>query len=63
MESTYNDAGGFQSTLLNRSGDILFVLDQIAEMGKSGSNSFLAGIVDATNTGLIGYSMGGVRSA
>jgi predicted dienelactone hydrolase len=59
MESTYNDAGGFQSTLLNRSGDILFVLDQIAQMGKSGSNSFLAGIVDATNTGLIGYSMGG----
>jgi predicted dienelactone hydrolase len=59
MESTYNDAGGFQSTLLNRPGDILFVLDQIAEMGKSGSNNFLSGLVDATNTGLIGYSMGG----
>ena len=59
MESTYNDAGGFQSTLLNRSSDILFVLDQVAEMGKSGSMNFLSGLVDASNTGLIGYSMGG----
>ena len=59
MESTYNDAGGFQSTLLNRSSDILFVLDQIAGMGKPGSHNFLSGLVDADNTGLIGYSMGG----
>jgi len=59
MESTYQDAAGFQSTLLNRSRDILFVLDQIFEMGKSGSPGFLSGLVDANNTGLIGYSMGG----
>jgi predicted dienelactone hydrolase len=59
MESTYQDAGGFQSTLLNRSRDILFVLEQIAEMGKAGSGSFLSGLVDANNTALIGYSMGG----
>jgi predicted dienelactone hydrolase len=59
MESTYNDAGGFQSTLLNRSSDILFVLDQVAEMTKPGNNYFLSGLVDASNTGLIGYSMGG----
>ena len=59
QESTYQDAGGFQSTLLNRSRDILFVLDQIAEMGKTGSKSFLSGLVDASSTGLIGYSMGG----
>jgi predicted dienelactone hydrolase len=59
MESTYNDAGGFQSTLLYRSRDILFVLGQVAELGKAGSNSFLSGVVDAGNTGLIGYSMGG----
>jgi predicted dienelactone hydrolase len=58
-ESTYQDAGGFQSTLLNRSKDILFVLDQIASMGKAGSGSFLTGLVDAENTGLVGYSMGG----
>jgi len=59
MESTYNDAGGFQSTLLNRSRDILFVLNQISELSKPGSNSFLTGLVDVNNTALIGYSMGG----
>jgi predicted dienelactone hydrolase len=59
MESTYNDAGGFQSTLLHRSRDILFVLNQIAELSKPGSNNFLVGLVDANNTALIGYSMGG----
>jgi len=59
MESTYQDAAGFQSTLLNRSRDILFVLDQVAEMAKEGSKNFLSGIVDTENTGLIGYSMGG----
>jgi predicted dienelactone hydrolase len=59
MESTYQDAAGFQSTLLNRSRDILFVLSQAAEMSGKGSSSFLSGIADAGNTGLIGYSMGG----
>jgi predicted dienelactone hydrolase len=59
LESTYRDAGGFQSTLLNRSRDILFVLEQVAEMGKPGSPGFLSGLVDAENTGIIGYSMGG----
>jgi dienelactone hydrolase len=59
MESTYQDAGGFHSTLLNRSRDILFVLDKVAEMGEQGGTGFLSGIVDSENTGLIGYSMGG----
>jgi predicted dienelactone hydrolase len=59
MESTYTDAGGFQSTLLNRSRDILYVLDQMAELSKPGGSSFLAGLADAENTGLVGYSMGG----
>lgn len=58
-ESTFSDAGGFHSTLLNRSKDILFVLDQAAGMGAKGSDSFLAGVVDADHTALIGYSMGG----
>lgn len=58
-ESTYSDRGGFQSTLLNRAKDILFVLNQIADMGKADSKSFLAGMPDADNTALIGYSMGG----
>jgi predicted dienelactone hydrolase len=59
MESTYKDPGGFQSTLLNRSRDILFVLSQIAELSSPGSKNFLAGLADVNNTALIGYSMGG----
>ena len=58
-ESTYSDRGGFQSTLLNRAKDILFILNQVADMGKAGSKSFLSGMADADNTALIGYSMGG----
>ena len=58
-ESTHSDTKGFQSTLLNRSKDILFVLNEIAEAGKAGSGSFLSGLADAGNTALIGYSMGG----
>lgn len=56
-ESTFRDAAGFPSTLLNRSKDVLFVLNQMAEVGKS--NEFLKGIIDSDNTALIGYSMGG----
>lgn len=58
-ESTFLDAEGFPSTLLNRAKDDLFVLDQMEELGKKGSGSFLSEIVDAQNTALIGYSMGG----
>ena len=58
-ESTHNDQQGFASTLLNRSKDILFILDQMAAEAKSTTNNFLAGLVDANNTALIGYSMGG----
>ncbi|MDP4286204.1 MAG: dienelactone hydrolase [Bacteroidota bacterium] len=58
-ESTHSDTKGFQSTLLNRAKDILFVLNQIGISGKSNSGDFLAGLVDADNTALIGYSMGG----
>ena len=58
-ESTHSDTKGFQSTLLNRSKDILFVLNQIGISGQSISGNFLAGLVNADNTALIGYSMGG----
>jgi predicted dienelactone hydrolase len=58
-ESTHADQAGFASTLLNRPADILFVLNQVAALGKAGSQNFLSGLVDADNTGLIGYSMGG----
>ena len=57
-ESTFRDAAGFNSTLLNRSLDILFVLNEIAKLSDN-SSSFLYGIVNADLTALIGYSMGG----
>lgn len=58
-ESTYRDAAHFKSTLLNRPKDILFVLDEIAQLGRSDSEHFLSGIVDAESTAIMGYSMGG----
>jgi len=61
-DSTSIDQKAFSSTLLNRPLDILFTLDKIAEMGREDSDSFLAGMVDADHTALIGYSMGGYGS-
>jgi len=58
-ESTYDNAQAFASTLYNRPLDQLFVLQSIAELGAPTSRSFLAGRVDASRSGLIGYSMGG----
>ena len=58
-ESTYQDLGGFASTLLNRSLDDLFVLNEMARLSAKTANSFLSGLVDTDNTALIGYSMGG----
>ena len=57
-ESTRADKAGFASTLLNRRLDDLFVLDSVAAWSKPGSGNVLAGVVDAGNTALIGYSMG-----
>jgi predicted dienelactone hydrolase len=59
QESTRADKAGFASTLLNRRLDDLFVLDTIAAWSKPGSGNFLSGLVDADNTALVGYSMGG----
>lgn len=58
-ESTYDNAQAFASTLYNRPLDQLFVLQSIAELGAPASRSFLAGRVDASRSGIIGYSMGG----
>lgn len=58
-ESTYDNAGAFHSTLLNRSLDQLFVLNEMDRLGQAGSGSFLAGLVNASTTGIVGYSMGG----
>ena len=58
FESTYENQLGFASTLANRSPDQLFVLDHLAALSAA-PDGFLAGLVDAENSGLIGYSMGG----
>lgn len=58
-ESLFSDRAGFASTLLNRPLDQLFVLGEMARLGTANSGSFLAGIVDANNTAIVGYSMGG----
>lgn len=58
LDSTYNDQQAFASTLYNRPLDQLFVLDQMAALSDD-YDSFLAGMVDAEQTGIVGYSMGG----
>ena len=58
-DSTYADRQAFASTLYNRSLDQLFVVAEMARRGAAGSGSPLAGLVDATRTGIVGYSMGG----
>ncbi len=58
-ESTYDDQKPFASTLYNRAFDQLFVLNAIDRLGKAGSASFLSGRVDASRSGIVGYSMGG----
>ncbi|MDA9843717.1 dienelactone hydrolase [Flavobacteriaceae bacterium] len=57
-DSTFRDASPFNSTLLNRSLDDLFVLNEMERLSKD-SDSFLFELLDANNTGLVGYSMGG----
>ena len=58
-ESTFRDAAPFPSTLLNRSKDILFVVDEVSRLAAGKDDHFLAGLVDAEHTAVIGYSMGG----
>lgn len=57
-DSTYRDRDAFGSTLLNRSLDQIFVLNEMARLSADGT-SFLGGLADANNTAVIGYSMGG----
>lgn len=56
-DSTYRTQAAFGSTLVNRSLDQLFVLEELSQM--AGDNGDFAGLFDADNAGLIGYSMGG----
>jgi len=57
-DSTYRTQDAFGSTLVNRSLDQLFVLDEMAKINAD-TTSGLTGLIDTDNTGLIGYSMGG----
>ncbi|WP_216320827.1 alpha/beta hydrolase family protein [Deinococcus aestuarii] len=57
-DSTHADKVAFASTLLNRAPDDQAVLDALAALSTAG-NSFLRGLVDANNTAVVGYSMGG----
>lgn len=57
LDSTYRTKAAFGSTLVNRSLDQVFVLDQIDQMSRD-DTSFLSGRVDAGNTAILGYSMG-----
>ena len=56
-ESTHADAGPISSTLVHRPRDINFVIGSLADISQK-PGSFLAGIVDAGRTAVIGYSMG-----
>jgi predicted dienelactone hydrolase len=58
-DSTYDDQQAFASTLYNRAFDQLFVLNEMNRLGKADAGGFLAGLVDASRTGIVGYSMGG----
>lgn len=58
-DSTYDDQQAFGSTLYNRAFDQLFVLNEMERLGMPSSGSFLSGRLDASRTGLVGYSMGG----
>lgn len=53
-DSTYSNQDAFGSTLLNRPIDQRFVIDQMEMM-----EGPLGDIIDASTTGVIGYSMGG----
>ncbi len=58
-DSTFKDANAFQSTLLNRALDIRFVLNQMDALGNKTSKNALKGLIDANNTAIVGFSMGG----
>lgn len=57
-DSTYRTQAAFGSTLVNRSLDQVFVLNEMQKLSEDES-SVLSGLVDASNTAIIGYSMGG----
>ncbi len=57
-DSLYEDQADIASTLVNRPLDQRFALDELERLATSDS-SFLSGLADTSQSGLIGYSMGG----
>jgi predicted dienelactone hydrolase len=57
-DSTYDDQQIITSTLYNRAPDQRFVISAMAAISADSTDA-LYGVIDAENTGLIGYSMGG----
>jgi predicted dienelactone hydrolase len=57
-ESTFADQAAFASTLYHRPLDQGFVVDEMARRAAA-QEGFVRGLVDASRTGIIGYSMGG----
>ena len=56
-DSTYEDKSAFTSTLINRSLDHKFTINKMDELSKK--DGWMYELLDASNVGLIGYSMGG----
>ncbi len=56
-DSTYPAVGDFSSTLYNRSLDQAFVLNEMARLNSE--DDVLTGLINADDTAIIGYSMGG----
>lgn len=56
-DSTFENVREFSSTLVNRAKDQLFVIDEFAR--RSSGAGFWGGLVDAENSAIVGYSMGG----
>jgi len=58
-DSTYDDQKAFASTLYNRPFDVLSVLNELQRLGRKESATVWGGLIDASRTGVVGYSMGG----
>ena len=58
-DSTYDDQKAFGSTLYNRPFDDLSVLNEAQRLGGKESATAWSGLIDASRTGVVGYSMGG----
>lgn len=58
-DSTYDDQKAFASTLYNRPFDVVSVLNELQRLGRKESATIWGGLIDASRTGVVGYSMGG----